>query len=208
MILKDSFVTSPKILVWGDLGSFSWQMFHEVHKVGRSDQDAAQSSKFTISKFISNFFYHVSSAINNILEVLILETLNCEKSFMWTKFMNKNEKLKLMDSPSEGSNSSYHNLNLERTMPLKRDDFFLPFWVELCWHKSANHLEIRAADKIHTGVLSQLKLKRMFTNFSQVCNDYFHISVYPWINYNLSEWYVGIKKFRLHMIVLWIDPNA
>lgn len=103
MILKDSFVTSPKILVWGDLGSFSWQMFHEVHKVGRSDQDAAQSSKFTISKFISNFFYHVSSAINNILDVLILETLNCEKSFMWTKFMNKNEKLKLMDSPSEGS---------------------------------------------------------------------------------------------------------
>ena len=103
MILKDSFVTSPKILVWGDLGSFSWQLFHEVHKVGRSDQDAAQSSKFTISKFISNFFYHVSSAINNILEVLILETLNCEKSFMWTKFMNKNEKLKLMDSPSEGS---------------------------------------------------------------------------------------------------------
>ena len=77
MNLKDSFVTSPKILVWGDLGSFSWQLFHEVHKVGRSDQDAAQSRKFTISKFISNLFYHDSSAIKNIFEVLILETLNC-----------------------------------------------------------------------------------------------------------------------------------
>ena len=115
--------------------------------------------------------------------------------------MNKIEKLKLMDSPSEGSN----NLNLER-------DFFWQFWVELCWHKSANHLEIRAADKIHTGVLSQLKIERVFTNSSQIYNDYFHISVYPWINYSLSEWYVGIKKFRLHMIVLSIGliqmPNG
>ena len=56
-----------------------------------------------------------------------------------------------------------------------------------CWHKSANHLEIRAADKIHTGVLSQLKIERVFTNSSQIYNDYFHISVYPWIYYSLSE---------------------
>ena len=59
---------------------------------------------------------------------------------------------------------------------------------------------------------SIVTIKRMFTNSSQVCNDYFHISLYPWIDYSLSEWYVGIKKFRLHMIVLSIGliqmPNG